>query len=65
MTDELAALQDAFGWGLDQFQWLTVNALKSSFAPFDQRLRIINEIVKPGYELLRAEGLGVSLGSVV
>ncbi len=65
MTDEFAALQDAFGWGLDQFQWLTVNAMKSSFAPFDQRLRIINEIIKPGYEQLRAEGLGVSLGAPV
>jgi hypothetical protein len=28
--------------------------MKSAFAPFDERLRIIQEIVKPGYARLRA-----------
>ncbi len=27
--------------------------MKSAFAPFDERLRIINEVVKPGYAHLR------------
>jgi hypothetical protein len=27
--------------------------MKSAFAPFDERLRIINELVKPGYAHLR------------
>ena len=40
-------LADAFGWGLDDFEWLTINAMKSAFAPFPERLRIINGIVKP------------------
>ena len=31
------------------------NALKSAFAPFDERLRLINEVVKPGYARLRAD----------
>ena len=35
-------LRDAFGWGLDDFEWLTINAMKSAFAPFPERLRIIN-----------------------
>jgi adenosine deaminase len=35
-------------------EWLTINAMKSAFAPFDERLRIINEVVKPGYAHLRA-----------
>jgi adenosine deaminase len=35
-------------------EWLTINAMKSAFAPFDERLRIINEIVKPRYAHLRA-----------
>jgi adenosine deaminase len=35
-------------------EWLTINAMKSAFAPFDERLRIIQEIVKPGYARLRA-----------
>ena len=36
-------------------EWLTINAMKSAFAPFDERLRLINEVVKPGYARLRAE----------
>jgi adenosine deaminase len=55
MTKEMTQLAAAFGWGLDDFEWLTVNAVKSAFAPFPERLRIINGIVKPQYALLRAE----------
>ena len=33
---------EAFGWGLDDFEWLTINTMKSAFAPFPERLRIIN-----------------------
>ena len=52
---EFAALDEAFGIGLGEMEWLTINALKSAFAPFDERLRLINEVVKPGYARLRAE----------
>jgi adenosine deaminase len=55
MTYEMAQLHEAFGWGLDDFEWLTVNAMKSAFAPFPERLRIINGIVKPRYALAKAE----------
>jgi adenosine deaminase len=53
MGTEFEKLVDAFGYGLDDLQWFTINALKSAFIPFDQRLAIINEIVKPGYAALR------------
>jgi adenosine deaminase len=36
-------------------EWLTLNAMKSAFWPFDGRLRIINEQIKPGYALLHAQ----------
>ena len=54
MTSEFAALDAVFGIGLSEIEWLTINALKSAFAPFDERLRLINEVVKPGYAHLRA-----------
>ncbi len=54
LSDEFAALDEAFGIGLGEMEWLTINAMKSAFAPFDERLRIINEVVKPGYAHLRA-----------
>ena len=53
MSSEFAALDEAFGIGLGEMEWMTINAMKSAFAPFDERLRIINEVVKPGYARLR------------
>ena len=49
LSSEFAALDEAFGLGLGEMEWLTINALKSAFVPFDERLTLINEIVKPGY----------------
>ncbi len=55
LSSEFEALDLAFGIGLGEMEWLTINALKSAFAPFDERLRLINEVVKPGYARLRAD----------
>ena len=55
MSSEFAALDEAFGIGLGEMEWMTINAMKSAFAPFDERLALINEVVKPGYAHLRAE----------
>lgn len=55
ITKEFRQLAEAFGWGLDDFEWMTLNAMKSAFAPFPERLRIINGMIKPRYALLRAE----------
>jgi adenosine deaminase len=52
MTSEMAALNRAFGWGLDDFRWLTINAMKSAFLPFDERLMLIENTIKPGYAAL-------------
>src|SRR4030095_861964 len=52
LSAEFAALNRVFGVGLDEMQWLTLNGMKSSFAPFDQRLRLINGVIKPGYARL-------------
>jgi adenosine deaminase len=55
LSDEFANMVATFGWDLADMEWLTLNAIKSAFLPFDGRLRIINEQVKPGYARLRAE----------
>jgi adenosine deaminase len=49
MTSEMEQLIRAFGYGWAELRWLTINAMKSAFWPFDDRLRIIDEIIKPGY----------------
>ncbi|MFW6034603.1 MAG: adenosine deaminase [bacterium] len=55
MSREFELLADAFGSDLDDFQWFTVNAMKSAFIPFDERLALINDVIKPGYAALRAQ----------
>jgi adenosine deaminase len=52
MSREMQLLSEAFGYGLADLQWLTINAMKSAFLPFDERLWIINEVIKPGYAAL-------------
>ncbi|MGX7680918.1 adenosine deaminase [Jatrophihabitans sp. DSM 45814] len=52
MTKEMVLLNEAFGYGWSDLQWLTVNAMKSAFIGFDDRLKIINSQIKPGYAAL-------------
>jgi adenosine deaminase len=54
MSREMALLTEAFGWGWAELQWLTINAMKSAFIPYDERLTIINEVIKPAYAKLLA-----------
>ncbi|RMH87176.1 MAG: adenosine deaminase, partial [Actinomyces sp.] len=54
MTSELAALVDVFGYDWARLRWLTVNAMKSSFLPFRERLALIEQVIKPGYAPLEA-----------
>ena len=55
MSAEMTSLVEAFDYSLRDLEWLTVNGMKSSFLPFDQRLDIINHIIKPGYARLREQ----------
>lgn len=55
MTKEFMLLNEAFGYTLKDMQWFTVNAMKSAFLPFDERLVIINDQIKPRYAELIAE----------
>ncbi len=57
MSREFEHLIDAFGYTLDDMQWTTVNAMKSAFIPFDERLAMISEVIKPGYAELKSEWL--------
>src|SRR5262244_1696369 len=54
LASEFAALCEAFGYGWTDIEWLTVNAMKSAFAGFDERLHLINTVIKPGFATARA-----------
>ncbi len=53
LSSEIKTCASAFNWSLDDIEWLTLNAIKSAFYPFDERLELINRVIKPGYESLR------------
>jgi adenosine deaminase len=55
MSHEMASLVEAFGYGLDDLRWFTINAMKSAFLPFDERLALIEDLIKPEYAALAAE----------
>ena len=52
MTREMSLLVNDAGWTLEDLRWATINAMKSAFIPFDERLAIIDDVVKPGYATL-------------
>ncbi|MFG1794072.1 adenosine deaminase [Nocardia sp. NPDC049149] len=52
MSQEMLKLADTFGYGWSDLERFTINAMKSAFIPFPERLRIIDDIIKPGYAVL-------------
>jgi adenosine deaminase len=54
LSSEFSRLVAEFGYGWSDIEWLTINAMKSAFAGFDERLRLINTVIKPGFATARA-----------
>ena len=52
MSHEMLHLVNAFGYGWSDLQRFTINAMKSAFLPFDERLAIIDDVIKPGFAVL-------------
>jgi adenosine deaminase len=52
MSQEMLRLVEAFGYGWSDLERFTINAMKSSFLPFDERLALIDGVIKPRYAVL-------------
>ncbi|ALG84225.1 adenosine deaminase [Gordonia phthalatica] len=52
MSREFMVLHRQFGYGWVDFERFTVNAMKSAFIPFPDRLRLIDDVIKPGFAVL-------------
>ena len=63
MNREINALVEAFGYGVRDLEWFTVNAMKSAFLPFDERLALISDVIKPAVRRARGQhpGRGVAV----
>ncbi len=59
MSKEMYLLVKEAGFTLKELQWLSVNAMKSAFIPFDERLTLINQVIKPRYAKV-AQELGIT-----
>jgi len=55
MSNEMQQAVAAFDWTFQDLQRVTINALKSAFIPFEERLAIIEKIVKPAYAEISGE----------
>ncbi|HEY6786501.1 MAG TPA: adenosine deaminase [Trebonia sp.] len=54
LSSEFALLSAEFGYGWGDIEWLTLNAMKSAFIGFDERIRLIDTVIKPGFAAARA-----------
>jgi adenosine deaminase len=54
MTKEFEAAAETFGLSLEDFEIITVNAMKSAFLPYHQRCDFIYSVLKPSYAEIRA-----------
>ena len=52
MSLEMLRLVEAFGYGWSDLERFTINAMKSAFFPFDERLALIDDVIKPRYAVL-------------
>jgi adenosine deaminase len=53
MTREFEAAAETFGLSMDDFEKITINAMKSAFLPYRQRIDFIYSVIKPGYARIR------------
>ncbi|MFD0803570.1 adenosine deaminase [Streptomonospora algeriensis] len=54
LSAELARLSEEFGYTAETLRWFTVNAMKSAFIGHDERLALIDRVIKPGYAELES-----------
>ena len=55
LSFEMAQSVKAFGWDLAELQRVTINAMKSAFITYPERLKIIEGVIKPGYQKIASE----------
>ena len=55
LTKEMSLAVEYFGLTLRDLEKLTINAMKSAFIHYDDRIRIIYDILKPRFAKIRDE----------
>ncbi|RYD21962.1 MAG: adenosine deaminase [Verrucomicrobiaceae bacterium] len=55
MTKETKLATELFNLDIDELEKLSLNAMKSAFAPYDKRLRLIFDTIRPGFNTARGQ----------
>jgi adenosine deaminase len=53
LSKEFEAAAETFGLTIDDFEKITINAMKSAFLPYNERIALIYSTIKPGYARIR------------
>ncbi len=61
LTKEYLTAIELFGLNLDDVEKLNINAMKSSFIPYKERLHYIYNVIKPGYNNMREKLLSLKV----
>jgi adenosine deaminase len=49
MTKEFKLAHDVFKLGIDELEKVTINSMKSAFIPYNRRIQLIYDVIKPAY----------------
>lgn len=61
LTKEYVTASEMFDINLDDIERLNLNAMKSAFIPYDERLHYIYNIIKPGYQQMKEKLLSLKV----
>lgn len=61
LTKEYLIASEMFGLNLDDIEKLNINAMKSSFIPYKERLHYIYNVIKPGFQKMREKLLSLKV----
>ena len=53
LTDEYDVANKTFGLRFNDLEKLTLNAMKSAFIPYRDRIKLIYDVIKPGFASIR------------
>lgn len=59
LTKEYLTAAELFDISLDEIEKLNINAMKSAFIPYNERLDYIYNVIKPGYQQIREKLLSL------
>jgi adenosine deaminase len=54
LTKEFRIAHQVFGLTFDDIEKLSINAMKSAFLPYNRRIKVIYDVIKPGFAAVRA-----------